>query len=178
VEQAYTRYALRVDPSLPRDDLMPPLDDAAIELGAIYRSSAVHSDAPPEQQLDDPHARTWTVGARVPHVPLAVAGNQISTLDAAGPGFALLTDHGQELWQRAAGEAGESLGVAIAVKTIDRGSLPGPTEPAAGTAGHGWTGAALIRPDGVIAWKPDLPAAQAAGQLAAVLAGLLSRSAS
>lgn len=35
VEQAYTRYALRVDPSLPRDDLMPPLDDAAIELGDL-----------------------------------------------------------------------------------------------------------------------------------------------
>jgi putative polyketide hydroxylase len=86
VEQAYTRYALRVDPSLPRDDLMPPLDDAAIELGAIYRSSAVHSDADPGEQLDDPHARTWTVGARVPYVPLAGDGNQLSTLDAAGPG--------------------------------------------------------------------------------------------
>ena len=46
VEQAYTRYALRVDPSLPRDDLMPPLDDAAIELGAIYRSTAVRADGP------------------------------------------------------------------------------------------------------------------------------------
>jgi hypothetical protein len=37
-----------VDPSLPRDDLMPPLDDAAIELGAIYRSTAVRADDPPE----------------------------------------------------------------------------------------------------------------------------------
>src|SRR5436305_800479 len=81
VEQAYTRYALRVDPSLPRDGLMPPLDDAAIELGAIYRSSAVHSDADPGQQLDDPQARTRTVGARVPHVPLAGDGDHPSTLD-------------------------------------------------------------------------------------------------
>jgi len=170
VEQAYTRYALRVDPSLPRDDLMPPLDDAAIELGAIYRSPAVHPDAPPGQQLDDPHARTWTVGARVPHVPLTDGGNQISTLDAAGPGFALLAGDGHDLWQRAASEAGESLGVAIAVKPIDQSSLPEPAEP-------GWTGAALIRPDGVIAWKTDLQAAQAAGQFAGVVAGLLSRSA-
>ena len=45
VEQAYARYAMRVDPSLPRDDLMPPFDDAAIELGAICRSSAVHADS-------------------------------------------------------------------------------------------------------------------------------------
>jgi hypothetical protein len=37
------------------------------------------------------------------------------------------------------------------------------------------TGAALIRPDGVIAWKPNASAAEAAGQLAAIVAGLLSR---
>lgn len=177
VEQAYARYALRVDPSLPRDDLMPPLDDAAIELGAIYRSSAVHSDVAPEQQLDDPHARTWTVGARVPHVPLTYDGNQISTLDVASPGFALLADHEHDLWRRAAGEAEESVGVAIAVKPIDPGSLPEPAEPPAETAGSGWTGAALIRPDGAIAWKPHVPAAEAAGQLATVVAGLLSRAA-
>jgi hypothetical protein len=61
------------------------------------------------------------------------------------------------------------------VKPIDPGSMPGPGEPPAGTAGDGWTGAALIRPDGVIAWKPRVPAAEAAGQLAAVVAGLLSR---
>jgi 2-polyprenyl-6-methoxyphenol hydroxylase-like FAD-dependent oxidoreductase len=175
VEQAYTRYALRVDPSLPRDDLMPPLDDAAIELGAIYRSSAVHSDAAPAQQLDDPHARTWTVGARVPHVPLAGDGNQVSTLDVGGRGFALLADHGHDLWRRAAAEAEESLGVAVAVQPLGRDFLPEPAEPAAVTAEAGWTGAALIRPDGVIAWKPDVPAAEAAGQLATVLTGLLSR---
>jgi hypothetical protein len=44
VEQAYTRYVLRVDNSLPKDDLMAPLDDPAIELGGIYRSTAVLDD--------------------------------------------------------------------------------------------------------------------------------------
>jgi 2-polyprenyl-6-methoxyphenol hydroxylase-like FAD-dependent oxidoreductase len=175
VEQAYTRYALRVDPSLPRDDVMPPLEDAAIELGAIYRSSAVHPDHAPEQQLDDPHARTWRVGARVPHVPLTDNGSQSSTLDAADRGFAVLADHGHDVWRRAAGEVEESLGVAVAVKPIDPGSMPEPAEPPAENAGPGWTGAALIRPDGVIAWKPQEPAAEAAGQLGAVMAGLLSR---
>ena len=178
VEQAYTRYALRVDPSLPRDDLMPPLEDAAIELGAIYRSSAVHPDHAPEQQLDDPHARTWRVGARVPHVPLTDNGSQSSTLDAADRCFAVLADHGHDVWRRAAGDVEESLGVAVAVKPIDPGSLPEPAEPPAENAGPGWTGAALIRPDGVIAWKPPVPAAEAAGQLGAVMAGLLSRNGS
>lgn len=174
VEQAYTRYVLRVDTSLPKDDLMPPLDDAAIELGAIYRSSAVLADQAPQQQLADPHAYTWTAGARVPHFPLADNGNQISTLDAAGPGFALLADHEHDLWRRAAAGVGESFGVDVAVWPIDPGSLPGPAEPPTAT-GAGWTGAALIRPDGVIAWKPRTPAGEAAGQLATVVASLLSR---
>jgi hypothetical protein len=97
-------------------------------------------------------------------------------LDAADHGFAVLADDGHELWRQAADEAEQALGVAIAVKPIDPGSLPEPAEAAADTAGSGWTGAALIRPDGVIGWKPDVPAAEAAGQLASVVASLLSRS--
>jgi len=52
----------------------------------------------------------------VPHVPLTGDGNQISTLDVAAPGFAVLADHGHDLWRRAAAEAGDSLGVAVAVR--------------------------------------------------------------
>ena len=174
VEQAYTRYVLRVDTTLPKDDLMPPLDDAAIELGAIYRSPAVLADQAPEQPLDDPHARAWLAGARVPHVPLSDGGSQISSLDAAGPGFALLAESGHDLWRRAAAGAGESLGVEVTVWPVSPDALPGSAEPSA-APGSGWTSAALIRPDGVIAWKPTAPPAEAAAQLAGVLAGLLSR---
>lgn len=165
VEQAYTRYALRVDPTLPKDGLMPPLDDAAIELGAIFRSTAVLADGAPESQLDDPHARTWTVGARVPHV-WSSGGTGVSTLDAADKGFAVLADNGHDQWRHAAARTEESLGVTVAVQPID---------PAAVAAGTGWTGAALIRPDGVIAWKPAR--AEAAGELPTVMAALLSRGA-
>lgn len=176
VEQAYTRYVLRVDTTLPKDDLMPPLDDAAIELGAIYRSAAVLADqAPaqaPDQPLDDPHARTWTVGARVPHAPLSGDGGKISSLDAAGPGFAVLAGDGLEEWRRAATAVSQSLGAEVAVWPVDSASLPAQPDAAAGS---GWTGAVFLRPDGVIAWKPGLPAAEAAGQLASVMAGLLSR---
>jgi len=66
-------------------------------------------------------------------------------------------------------------GSLVAVQPIGPDSLPEPAGPAAGAAGSGRTGAALIRPDGVIGWKPDVPAAEAAGRLTTVLAGLLSR---
>src|SRR3954451_16880855 len=157
VEQAYTRYALRVDPSLPRDDLMPPLDDAAIELGAIYRSSAVRADDPPESPLDDPHARSWTVGARVPHVVLPHAGDSISTLDTTSQGFALLVEDGQQGWR----EAATVLDVPVAVHALKPGDVP--------------PGGALLRPDGVIAWKPARAGDEAVEQFSAVLSRLLSR---
>jgi aklavinone 12-hydroxylase len=162
-----------VDTTLPKDDLMPPLDDAAIELGAIYRSSAVLADQDPPQQLDDPHARSWTVGARVPHVSLS-DGSNISSLDAAaGAGFALLAENGLDRWQRAAAEVGDFLGAEVSVWPVSAGSQLAAQDPTA--AGSGWTGAALIRPDGVIAWKPGPPAAEAAGQLVSVMARMLSR---
>jgi 2-polyprenyl-6-methoxyphenol hydroxylase-like FAD-dependent oxidoreductase len=156
VEQAYTRYALRVDPTLPQDDMMPPLDDPAIELGSVYRSSAVASDAVPEQPLDDPHARTWWPGARVPHVQLA-GGD--STLDVVDAGFAVLAGEGHDEWRQAAADLEESLGVRVAVQPIDAAAIPAK--------------AALLRPDAVIAWRPDEP--DAADRLPEVIANVLSR---
>src|SRR5690349_2989632 len=153
VEQAYTRYALRVDPSLPRDDLMPPLDDASIELGAIYRSRAVSSaDAAGDRQLDDPRARTWTVGARVPHLRIGPGGDASSTLDTVGTRFALLTSERGDVWTRAAADAERQLGVRVAVCDIANGGLP---EGASDDGAPAVPAAALVRPDGVVAWKTD-----------------------
>jgi 2-polyprenyl-6-methoxyphenol hydroxylase-like FAD-dependent oxidoreductase len=164
VEQAYTRYALRVDPSLPRDDLKPPLEDPAIELGSIYRSTAVHADGTPPQDLDDPHARTWTAGARVPHLPLADGDGTASTLDAAAPGFALLTGTPAD-WRQAAAQASSALGVPVSVRQVAGDAIPAPAS------------AALIRPDGVIAWTPEAHGPEAASQLTPVMTALLSRDA-
>jgi 2-polyprenyl-6-methoxyphenol hydroxylase-like FAD-dependent oxidoreductase len=193
VEQAYTRYVVRVDPSLPQDGLMLPLDDAAIELGAVYQSAAVHQpDGRAPEHLDDPHAHTWTVGTRVPHAVLSGSGG-LSTLDAAGRGFTVLAEEGAAHWRRAAELAQGTLGVPVTVVVAGPGDIPrgagypagqpAPTPtglasgPANGTGQRpGWTGAALLRPDGIIAWKPTGPAAEAAGQLTGVLAGLLSAS--
>lgn len=156
VEQAYTRYALRVDPTLPQNDMMAPLDDPAIELGSIYRSSAVAGSSPvPEHLLDDPHARTWTVGSRVPHVAL---DGGASTLDVADGGFAVLASEGHDEWQQAARAVEESLDVPVAVQALEA-PIPG--------------GAALLRPDAVIAWRPDETAA--AERLPDVIAKVLSR---
>src|SRR3954471_21394647 len=172
VEQAYTRYALRVDPSLPRTDLMPPLDDPSIELGSIYRSGAVCPDATDDRQLDDPRARAWTVGARVPHLLLGGEGEEISTLDTVGTQFALLVSEREELWRRTAAGVSEVLGVPIAVRDIARCRTP---ETATATASGADTvpAAALVRPDGVLAWKAGA-SEEAAHQLRSVMSVILA----
>lgn len=157
VEQAYTRYVLRVDPSLPQDDLQSPLDDASIELGAIYRSGAVADTSTPEAPLDDPRSHSWAPGTRAPHVELA---DGRSTVDVAGHGFALVTSGVPDDWAKVADETSASLGLPITVQQVG--------------ADSGLQGAALIRPDGVVAWRTS-EAAPVAG-LDAVLAGLLDRS--
>jgi 2-polyprenyl-6-methoxyphenol hydroxylase-like FAD-dependent oxidoreductase len=151
VEQAYTRYVLRVDPSLPQEDLQQPLDDASIELGAIYRSSAVDATTVPDQPLDDPRAHSWAPGTRAPHVDL---GEGRSTVDVVGRGFAVLTGQADPEWRRLAEDAERALGIPVAVEQVTDAGLDG---------------AALVRPDGVIAWCGAQPPSDLAGLLAAVL---------
>jgi 2-polyprenyl-6-methoxyphenol hydroxylase-like FAD-dependent oxidoreductase len=155
VEQAYTRYVLRVDPSLSQENLQPPMDDASIELGAVYRSSAVVADDEPEAPLDDPRSRSWAPGTRVPHTELP---DGRSTLDVAGHGFAVLVDSAEDDWRKVAEAARQALDVPIQVQLVDDDSLQG---------------AALVRPDGVIAWRTGESAG--ASGLDRVLAGLLHR---
>jgi 2-polyprenyl-6-methoxyphenol hydroxylase-like FAD-dependent oxidoreductase len=157
VEQAYTRYVLRVDPSLPQDDLQPALDDASIELGAVYRSGAVAETSAPETPLADPRERTWAPGTRAPHVGLA---DGRSTVDVPGHGFALLVDGVPEDWVKVADEASASVGVPVNVQQVEPGD-------------SGLQGAALLRPDGVVAWRTS-ESATAAG-LDAAMATLLDR---
>jgi 2-polyprenyl-6-methoxyphenol hydroxylase-like FAD-dependent oxidoreductase len=172
VEQAYTRYALRVDPSLPQTDLMPALDDPSIELGSIYRSGAVVADATDDRQLDDPRARAWTVGARVPHLLLTDGGDEISTLDTVGTQFALLTSERHDVWSRTAADVGEALRVPIAVRDIATSSAPVGSS-ATDSAADAVPAAALVRPDGVLAWKASASTGEAAQQLGRVMSAIL-----
>lgn len=64
VEQAYTRYVTRLDPSLGTDGLHPPVDDAAIELGYRYRSASITPDGPDDADWHDPRSPGGGPGPR------------------------------------------------------------------------------------------------------------------
>ena len=149
VEQAYTRYVLRLDPALGKEDLMPIIPEATVELGYRYHSAAVVSEPGEDGSLwEDPHERSARPGSRAPHVALASAdGDGLSTLDLVRQGFVLLAGPAGEAWCRAADAASVEVGVSIESHTITD------TPDFMRRYGTGEEGAVLLRPDGFVAWR-------------------------
>jgi hypothetical protein len=140
VEQAYTRYVMRLDPELGKEDIQPFVADPPIELGHRYRSAAVIPEADDDGSIfENPHEPTGRPGTRAAHV----AHDGGSTLDLFGKGFVVLS--AAEPWCEAARGAG------LEAHRIE--------EPAfAELYGTGAEGAVLVRPT---ASSPGAPARRA-----------------
>ena len=177
VEQAYTRYVLRVDPSLPREGLAAPLDDPSIELGPVYRSRAVVADDDDDGALlVDPRQPSGRPGTRAPHLWVEVAGERASILDVFGDEFVLLAAADGQAWCDAAEELGGEAGLPVRGMRVAAGERV--QDPAGGfpeAYGIGPSGAVLVRPDGIVAWRSAGPEERPADVLRDVLAKLLAR---
>jgi 2-polyprenyl-6-methoxyphenol hydroxylase-like FAD-dependent oxidoreductase len=173
-EQAYTRYVLRLDPSLGKDDLQPIVPEAPVELGYRHRSDAVL--AADDETWEDPATPSGRPGFRAPHVPVTVDGGERSTLDLFGRGFVLLAGADGASWSDAAGPVGDSFGVPLdtyrlgADVTDETGSLEA-------LYGAGSAGAVLVRPDGLVAWRAHEAHADASEELSRALGAALGRGA-
>ena len=128
------------------------IDDAAMEYGHLYRSSAVlgaGADLPlarrPDEWLGQP-------GTRAPHVWLAP---QVSTLDLFQRGWVLLTD--DPAW----GDLVDGVDCQVIVDKADEVRAAFGLNPG---------GASLVRPDGYIAWRAVDPPADRAAALREALA--------
>jgi 2-polyprenyl-6-methoxyphenol hydroxylase-like FAD-dependent oxidoreductase len=176
-EQAYTRYVLRLDPSLGKEDLMPIVAEAPIELGYRHCSAAVVAGADDDGAMwEDPGEPSGRPGFRAPHVPITVDGVERSTLDLFGRDFVLLAGSDGESWCAAARAAGVSAGVPLQASRIgsDVTEATGRLETAYGT---GPAGAVLVRPDGFIAWRATAPHADPEGELSSALGAAVGRGA-
>jgi 2-polyprenyl-6-methoxyphenol hydroxylase-like FAD-dependent oxidoreductase len=140
VEQAYRRYVDRVDPTLPSDGLGPTLADTALELGAVYRSTAVIAEDADEAVIEAPEQPSGRPGTRLPHQWLDRGDARISTLDLADDGFVLIAGPDGQAWLAAAERQG------LAAHVIREDGF----RSAVGLASNG---ALLLRPDGVIGWR-------------------------
>ena len=179
VEQAYTRYVLRLDPELDNANLVPIVDDATIDLGYRYRSTAVVGKPDDDDGADreDPHKPSGRPGFRAPHVVVERDGTPLSTLDLMGKGFVLFAGADAESWCRAGRAAGQRLGVQLDAYTVGESSeLAERSGRFAEAYGTGTQGATLVRPDGFIAWRSRSADRDDEQVLTDVLAQVLSRS--
>ncbi len=168
-EQAYTRYVVRLAPELRSDDLEPYVDDPPIALGHRYRSDAVVLEGGDDDlPYEDPRRPSGRPGTRAPHVAVEREGAPVSTLDLFGRGFVLLAGPDGEGWCTAARGAAARLGVPLDAYPLG--------ERFSEAYGTGAEGAALVRPDGFIAWRSrGAAAAGADGVLTDTLARVLAR---
>jgi 2-polyprenyl-6-methoxyphenol hydroxylase-like FAD-dependent oxidoreductase len=154
VEQAYTRYVTRTAPYLGATDFQPLADDFDIELGHIYHSPAIVADDGDATVHADPHQTCGRPGSRAPHVWVERAGRRVSTLDLFGDAFVLLAAPRGDAWRQAASAVARRLpGLAIATYVVGRKDIQDHEAAFAQAYGLSDDGAALIRPDGFVAWR-------------------------
>lgn len=159
VEQAYTRYVTRSAAYLGAKDFPPYADDFEIELGYLYRSSAVVAEAGAPEGHEDPRVSSGRPGSRAPHLWLERDGQRISSLDLFGDGFVLLTGPDGEAWRGAdVAVAGRFKETPFEIIRIGD-EVADPEGRFAEAYGLSPSGATLVRPDGFVAWRcKTLPA--------------------
>src|SRR5690606_19857422 len=170
-EQAYSRYVLRVDPTLGKDDIEEPLDDIAIELGPVYRSAAVlgaePTTEPVTQKAREPGGH---LVARAPHLCAARDGERLSLLDTLGRGFVLLTGADGQAWL----EAATSLSDVDAHRIAADGGVTAEEGAYESAYALPSDGAVLVRPDGVIVWRAEHADEQSRAELADAVERILA----
>lgn len=178
VEQAYSRYVTRTAPQLGTDDIDPVAHDFEVELGYRYHSAAVIGAAPDGPVHADPRQTNGEPGFRASHLWL---GPDRSTIDLAGPGFALLAPAEPSPWLDALPAVRTAL-PGLRIDGLAAEAVPdhngGPDQPKGTVAerfGLGPGGASLIRPDGFVAWSAPDPSPDPIAELTAALRQILNR---
>jgi putative polyketide hydroxylase len=142
-----------------------------LSFGYCYDSTAVVSDgtqlALSQVGVYRPSA---TPGARAPHVWLERDGEELSTIDLFERRFVLLAAGAP--WADAARRVAADLGVELDAYTVARdgeADLLDPTGAWPAAYGVGPQGAALVRPDGHVAWRSPIGSEQTEDELRSVL---------
>ena len=173
-EQAYSRYVLRLDPTLGTEDLVPLVGEAAVELGYRYRSVAVAGTADDDATWEDPGEPSGRPGFRAPHLPITVGGAERSTVDLFGRRFVVLAGLAGESWRAAARAAGSALGVPVDAYRVGDDVID-PSGSFERLYGTGPGGAVLVRPDGFVAWRASATHPAPETELADALGAALAR---
>ena len=177
VEQAYTRYVLRTDPTLGPERCEPLVGDLNIELGYVYRSSALVDEATDDGAAHlNPRESRARPGTRAPHLWLERHGQRISSLDLYGRDFVLLAGPEAAEWCRCAPIAASEERVALDVLRPGTDSLEDRTGHVSDIHGIERDGCVLVRPDGFVAWRARNAQAASVPAMRSVLSRVHGRS--
>ena len=172
VDQAYTRWVRRVDPELGVESAPTLIDDLMMEIGYRYQRVGA-SEAP---LFDDPRQAPASPGARAPHLNLVSGGERVSSLDLLGSTFVLFSGEKGEAWIEAAKQAALEVGLPLRAHHLtSTGSIVDVDDRFAAAFGTAASGAALIRPDGVLFWRSDRQSRPTKETLKPILAAALAR---
>lgn len=158
VNQAYSRWVRRIDPELGLAEAPALMDDLTLEIGYRYPQIA---NADGVNYYSGPHTRPARAGDRAPHLALKRGDALLSVLDLFGKKFVLLAGSEGDTWLKVGAAAAANLRLPLDVYRIGNESdlidLNGLFGERYGLEA---TGAALVRPDGFIAWRSqatDIP---------------------
>jgi putative polyketide hydroxylase len=143
------------------------IDDVAMELGQLYRSTAVVGASDQLPPALRPEQWAGQPGTRAPHLALRASdGQTTSTLDLFQRDWVLLSQDSR--WANATAAAAEGSGIEATFVTVDAEKVLGPWTFQS-TYGVEADGASLVRPDGYIAARWPTTPADPARELADVL---------
>jgi putative polyketide hydroxylase len=156
---------------------LPELTGIAADMGAVYSSPAVVSNAEhgaPEEGWVKPGLPAH-VGQRVPHLWIERNGTHLSTLDLAERGMVLLTSVEGQAWCEPAAAAARMLGVPLETIVVEsRTALVGDDHLWNAYFGLDSRSAVLLRPDGHIAWYGPATSPEPTMDVARALASVLA----
>jgi putative polyketide hydroxylase len=133
------------------------VDTFTLVMGYRYGTGAIVREAGDEHLPQVKPLDQWKgqPGTHAPHLVLKQGNEPISTRDLFGPHFVLLVGSQDEHWKTAARKAKEAHHLPLDSYQIggDTGDLIDPENKFCDTYGITSGGAALVRPDGFIAWR-------------------------
>ena len=177
MQQAYTRYVLRVVPERGKAGMQPLVDDLSMEIGYRYHSPAIISEPGSGTALyEHPSKSKAMPGTRAPHVMLTRAGKPVSTLDLFTRNFSVVAAPDGGVWCDFASAAAPGLGLALDAYRPDRdGDIADSEGRLAAAYDLSPSGAVIIRPDGFVAWRARDAATASKATMTSVLSSLLCR---
>jgi putative polyketide hydroxylase len=165
-QQTFARpdYAKYVGDALNQETLY---GDRAMELGQLSRSAIVIGSGPELPPAAHPDEWAGQPGTRAPHLWIEKNGERLSTVDLFTLGLVLITE--EPRWAQATLEASTETGLPVETVMVGRDIDVLDDTPFAQAFGTEKAGAALVRPDGIIAWRTRLAPEQGARELHKVL---------